>query len=291
MYEIARAMIIRTAEELHATMLKARAEGKRIGFVPTMGALHAGHRSLVEQSVRENDITVCSIFVNPTQFNDPKDLEKYPRSEDQDVEMLSSAGCTYVFMPSVKEMYPDATASMDIEFGDLERTMEGAFRPGHFKGVATIVNRLFSIAIPHKAYFGEKDFQQLAVIRALVKKLNIPVEIIGCATLREADGLAMSSRNLLLTKEQRAAAPVIYKSMQEGQAMIPAKTPAEVKAHVIAQIEKCPLFQVQYFSIVDQLTLQEVENWEGRNEVQACIAVVTSGPRLIDNMVYRLLVD
>jgi pantoate--beta-alanine ligase len=190
--------------------------GKSIGFVPTMGALHPGHRSLIERARVENEVVVCSIFVNPTQFNDPKDLVNYPRTPELDYAILEEAGCDIVFSPSVEEMYPDDHL-LDLNFGDLETVMEGHFRPGHFKGVATVVSRLFSITTPTRAYFGEKDFQQLAVIREMNRRLKTGIEIVSCATLREADGLAMSSRNIHLNYEERNHASIIYKALLFAQ--------------------------------------------------------------------------
>lgn len=275
-----------TVSDLQSALNADRLAGKKIGFVPTMGALHAGHLSLIARAAAENDVVVCSIFVNPTQFNNASDLEKYPRMPDADIHLLKQAGCDYAFLPSVDEIYPNGKQLLDIDFGALEKVMEGEFRPGHFKGMATVVNRLFEIVNPHFAYFGKKDFQQLAIVKNMVKQLRLPVNVIGCDTLREEDGLAMSSRNLLLTPPQRKAAPLIYKGMMKAQEFIPFHTVEAVKELVIRYIQQSPLLKVEYFEIVNPETLQAIHDWNESNEVQACIAVLTEGPRLIDNITY-----
>jgi pantoate--beta-alanine ligase len=286
--EILKTVVCTSVESLTNALQPARLAGKKIGFVPTMGALHNGHLSLIQQSNQENDLTVASIFINPTQFNDPSDFANYPRMESKDLEMLESAGCDFAFIPSVPEIYPNGKQLLDIHFGALEETMEGAFRPGHFRGIATVVNRLLSIVNPDNAYFGEKDFQQLAVIRAMVKMLDLKVKVTGCPTLREADGLAMSSRNLLLTPEQRKAAALIYQGLQQASTFIPHHSVDGVRDLVIRFIEQSPLLKVQYFKIVDPLTLADIRSWEGQTSAQGCIAVLTEGPRLIDNIHYSL---
>lgn len=277
-----------TVTELRQQLHIDRVEGKRIGFVPTMGALHEGHLSLLKRAKAENDIAVCSIFVNPTQFNDPADLEKYPRMPEADLKLLESAGCDYAFLPTVPEIYPNGPELLDINFGKLETVMEGAYRPGHFKGMATVVHRFFEIVEADKAYFGEKDFQQLAIVRNMVHQLQLPVQIIGCPTLRESDGLAMSSRNLLLTEEQRKDAPLIYKGLQMAATYIPHQSPEAVKALVSRYINQSKHLSVQYFDIVDPSTLVNIDQWEGHTEAQGCIAVLTTGPRLIDNFHYTI---
>jgi pantoate--beta-alanine ligase len=280
--------ILSTVRETDEQLKQYREAGKRTGFVPTMGALHEGHLSLLRKAKEENDVVVCSIFVNPTQFNDPKDLEKYPRMVDSDIRLLESVSCDYAFVPSVHDVYPNGPHLLELGFGHLEEVMEGAFRPGHFRGMATVVKRLFDIVQPDRAYFGEKDFQQLAIVRSMVRQLELPIEVKGCPTLREADGLAMSSRNMLLTDAQRKAAPLIYKGMSMGQEYIPTMSPAALKDLVIRYIEQSPLLRVQYFEIVHSNTLEPVSDWEGIEEARACIAVLTDGPRLIDNMAYPL---
>lgn len=248
-----------------------------------MGALHSGHRSLIDRARIDNDLVVSSVFVNPTQFNDPKDLLNYPRTPEQDYAILEGAGCDVVFSPSVDEMYPD-DGLLDMNFGDLETIMEGQFRPGHFKGVATVVSRLFNITTPTRAYFGEKDFQQLAVIREMNKRLQTGIEIVGCPTLREADGLAMSSRNIHLNEGERKAASQIYKALLFAQNAVRTEKLELVKMEVLSMIEALEGFKVQYFEIVDSYTLQPISEWESHKEQRACIAVLTSKTRLIDNI-------
>lgn len=279
--------IIYHAQKMHDLTSQLKKDGRSIGFVPTMGALHAGHVSLIEKAKAENDIVVCSIFVNPTQFNDPKDLENYPRMPEMDIALLKSAGADIVFLPTPSEIYPNGPQLLAISLGFMEEIMEGAFRPGHFRGVATVVNRLFEIVQPSNSYFGEKDFQQLAIIRKMVVLLNHTTTIIGCPTLRESDGLAMSSRNMLLTTEQRKAAPLIYKAMEMAKEFIPHHSPAAVIALVKRYIQKSPYLSVQYFELVNPDTLEDISNWEEGQPVQGCIAVLTEGPRLIDNTRYE----
>jgi pantoate--beta-alanine ligase len=278
------------AQQMHDFIAQQKNNGLTVGFVPTMGALHQGHISLIEKAKLENDLVVCSIFVNPTQFNDPKDLENYPRMPEADTILLKSAGCHVVFLPTPFEIYPNGAELLSISFGFMEETMEGAFRPGHFTGVATVVNRLFEIVQPTNSYFGEKDFQQLAIIKRMGVMLNHTTKIIGCPTLRETDGLAMSSRNLLLTPEQRKAAPLIYKALQMANEFIPHHTPAAVIELVKRYIQKSLLLSVQYFQLVNPETLEDITTWDGIKEAQGCIAVLTSdnGPRLIDNVRYEL---
>lgn len=280
--------ILSTVRETDEQLKQYREAGKQTGFVPTMGALHEGHLSLLRKAKEENDVVVCSIFVNPTQFNDPKDLEKYPRMVDADIRLLESVSCDYAFVPAVQEVYPVGSQLLDLSFGRLEQVMEGAFRPGHFKGMATVVKRLFDIVQPTRAYFGEKDFQQLAIVREMVRQLRMSIQITGCPTLREADGLAMSSRNMLLTDAQRKAATLIYKGLSMGREYIPTMTPTAVKELVIRYIEQSPLLRVQYFEIVHPETLEPLNDWKGIDEARACIAVLTDGPRLIDNMAYPI---
>lgn len=278
--------IITHAQEMHDFVSQLKKENASIGFVPTMGALHPGHISLIERAKSENDFVVCSIFVNPTQFNDPKDLENYPRMPEADIALLKSAGCNAVFIPAPAEVYPEGNNLLDISFGFMEETMEGAFRPGHFKGVATVVDRLFNLVLPTRSYFGEKDFQQLAIIKKMAKMLNHSTEIIGCPTLRESDGLAMSSRNLLLSAEQRKAAPLIYKALMTAKEFIPHQNPAAVIELVKRFIQKSSYLSVQYFQLVDPETLEDITEWKEGAAVQGCIAVLTEGPRLIDNIRY-----
>ena len=253
-----------------------------------MGALHEGHLSLLKQARKENDCVVCSIFVNPTQFNDANDLAAYPRMPEEDLRLLDSVSCDIAFLPEVTDIYPSGPDLLDIHFGTLETGMEGTFRPGHFTGMATVVKRLFDIVEPHRAYFGEKDFQQLAIVRNMVKRLEIPLEIIGCSTLREPDGLAMSSRNLLLSPETRKAAPLIYKALKQAGEHIPHMPPAAIKDLLRRFVEQDPRLKVQYFELVNPETLEPVTDWQGHSVVQGCIAVLTDGPRLIDNIAYTI---
>ena len=254
-----------------------------IGFVPTMGALHAGHRSLVERARRECATVVVSVFVNPTQFNDKNDLRNYPRTPEADMALLEAAGADYVLMPSVEEIYPEPDERI-FDFGQIDKVMEGATRPGHFNGVAQVVSRLFAIVEPAKAYFGEKDFQQIAVIKAMVEQLSLPVEIVECPIVRGEDGLALSSRNALLDAEHRAAAPHIYRVMQQCAERSRSMTPAELRTWVAAEIERNPLLKVVYFDAVDAATMQSVESWEQSPRIQGCIAVMAGEIRLIDNI-------
>ena len=270
-----------TVNELKQELSKVARQD--VGFVPTMGALHAGHRSLVEKARRECKVVVVSVFVNPTQFNDKNDLRNYPRTPEEDAAMLEAAGADYVLMPSVEEIYPEPD-TRQFDFGLIDKVMEGATRPGHFNGVAQVVSRLFDIVKPTCAYFGEKDFQQIAVIRAMVAQLGLEVEIIDCPIIRDTDGLARSSRNLLLTPEHRAAAPHIYEVLSTAQSKVGEMTPAELTAWVVAEVEKEPLLKVIYFAAVDALTMQTVEAWSDSERVQGCIAVQAGEIRLIDNI-------
>ena len=253
------------------------------GFVPTMGALHAGHQSLVERCRSENAITVVSIFVNPTQFNDADDYAHYPRTLEDDLNRLESSGCDYAFAPSVEEMYPEDDSRV-FDFGTLDKVMEGAFRPGHFNGVAQIVSRLLDVVQPIRAYFGEKDFQQLAIIRRLVAMTKQPVQIVGCPIVREPDGLAMSSRNTRLTPEQRQQAPAIARTLFACRDRITrAQSLEELKSWVMEQVDSTPCLKTEYFDIVDRHTLQTAAAYR-KDALQGCIAVHVGNVRLIDNI-------
>ena len=261
----------------------AAQRGKKIGFVPTMGALHEGHISLVERARKECDVVVSSVFVNPTQFNDKNDLRNYPRTPEADAAMLEAAGVDVVIFPSVEEIYPEPD-TRQFDFGQIDKVMEGATRPGHFNGVAQVVSRLFDIVEPTHAYFGEKDFQQIAVIRAMVAQLGYNIEIIDCPIIRDTDGLARSSRNLLLTPAHRAAAPHIYEVLSAAVAKVGELSPAELTEWVVSEVEKNELLKVIYFAAVDALSLQTIENWSDSERVQGCIAVQAGEIRLIDNI-------
>lgn len=256
---------------------------KQIGFVPTMGALHAGHISLVERARAECDVVVVSIFVNPTQFNDKGDLKSYPRTPESDLAMLEAAGVDYVLMPPVDEIYPKED-SRKFDFGAIESVMEGATRPGHFNGVGQVVSRLFDIVNPSKSYFGQKDFQQVAVIRSLVEQQNIDVEIVEVPTFRGEDGLALSSRNALLTAEHRAIAPTIYAVLSDAKELMERYTPSQVEQMSIDKINATGLLDVIYLQIVDGKTLQSISDWASTDRVQLCTAVQAGNVRLIDNI-------
>lgn len=277
--------IVSKIQDLKGYLAQERLNNRRIGFVPTMGALHAGHLSLVKRCVDENDICVVSVFVNPTQFNDKKDLETYPRTLEKDCELLQSAGCDYVFAPSVEEMYPEPDTRV-FDFGKVMQVMEGARRPGHFNGVAQVVSKLFYIVEPDNAYFGEKDFQQIAVIRAMVKQLGMSVKINDCPILREADGLAMSSRNTRLTPELRQKAPLIARTLKESTNFAPAKGVQEVIDYVVNTINQEPDMEVEYFEIVDGNTLESIKDWKDTDYPVGCITVYCGEVRLIDNIKY-----
>jgi len=277
--------IYSTISDLQEALSKDRNAGKTIGFTPTMGALHQGHLELVKRSVSENDVSVVSIFVNPTQFNDTNDLLKYPRTLEADCDLLRSTACTCVFAPDVKEIYPEPD-TRQFDFGNLVTGMEGRFRPGHFNGVAQVVSRLFDIVKPDRAYFGEKDFQQLAVVRELVRQLDLKIRIIACPIVREKDGLAMSSRNRRLNENQRKQAAVISKTLFESREMWNHYPTPDLKQWVIEQINTSSGMEVEYFEIVDGFTLQSIENREDTSYPVGCIAVFTGDVRLIDNVTY-----
>lgn len=274
-------IVVNRVAELNAALANCPKEG--VGFVPTMGALHRGHRSLVERARKENDTVVVSVFVNPTQFNDKNDLKNYPRTPEADCAVLEAAGADIVFMPSVEDIYPEPD-TREFDFGLVDKVMEGATRPGHFNGVAQVVSRLFAIVEPKKAYFGEKDFQQIAVIKAMVRQLNIDVNIVECPIVRGEDGLALSSRNELLTPEHRKAAPHIYATISQSAEKMQSMTPAELTQWVVATIDSNPLLKTIYFEAVDALTMQRVESWDESERIQGCIAVQVGDIRLIDNI-------
>ncbi len=256
---------------------------EKIGFVPTMGALHNGHLTLVRQAREQCDRVVVSIFVNPTQFNDPKDLECYPRQVSADCALLEGVGVDFVFVPSVEQIYPERDSRI-FELGGVDAGMEGASRPGHFNGVAQVVSRLFDIVKPTVAYFGEKDFQQVAVIKAMVAQLSIDVKIVVVPIVREEDGLALSSRNVLLTAECRAAAPKIYQALRSAQKRVPQFSPLGLKAIITDMVEADGILKVIYFEAVDAATMQSVDSWSESDNIQGCIAVQAGAVRLIDNI-------
>ena len=276
-------IVVETIKNLKQELEKYKS--KNIGFVPTMGALHSGHISLVERCVKENDVCVVSVFVNPTQFNDKADLERYPRTEEADKKLLEAAGCDIVFMPKVEEMYPEEDTRV-FNFGSIETVMEGKYRPGHFNGVAQIVSKLFDAVEPTRSYFGEKDFQQVAIIRDMVRQLNLPVEIIACPIIREESGLARSSRNELLSAEERKKAALISEVLSKSVNFAKDMSVEEVKNWVCEQFAHDSVFKMDYYDIVDGNSLQSVSSWEESDYIVGCIAVYCGKIRLIDNIHY-----
>ena len=275
--------------DLQNQLFEDRKNGKEIGLVPTMGALHEGHASLVRRSVKENGITVVSVFVNPTQFNDKNDLKNYPRTLDADCQLLDACGADYVLAPSVEEMYPTPD-TRQFEFPPVSTVMEGAHRPGHFNGVCQVVSRLFYIVKPNRAYFGEKDWQQIAVVKAMVKQLGLKVQIVECDIVRDTDGLARSSRNTLLAKDERAIAPAIYKTLKESISYAKTHTVGETHDFVVNTINAVDGLEVEYFSIVDGNTLQDIAAWDDSPYVVGCITVYCGKTpiRLIDHIKYKV---
>lgn len=278
--------VFNTKNELISLLDNYRKEGKKIGFVPTMGALHEGHLSLVKESRKNSDITVVSIFVNPTQFNDPEDLKRYPRTLDKDTELLATVGCDVVFAPSVEEIYPEPD-NRKFDFGYLESVMEGAKRPGHFNGVGQVVSRLFDIVRPEKAFFGMKDFQQVAIIRNMVKQLKYDIEIVACPIIREESGLARSSRNTLLDEEHKRNAPHIYATLKKAREMASQMNVGELKEWIKREIDSNPCLETEYVEIVDDTTLKVTEDWKESGTKVICVAVYAGKIRLIDNMVIK----
>jgi pantoate--beta-alanine ligase len=276
-----------TIQDIKSFVDKHKNNNKTIGFVPTMGALHQGHLSLIDKSVADTDITIASIFVNPTQFNNPDDLKNYPRDIDTDLKFLSKQGCNAVFVPSEKEMYPEKDTRV-FDFDRLDLIMEGEHRPGHFNGVAQIVSKLFDTVSPHKAFFGQKDFQQVAIIRKMIEKLNYNIDIVACEIIREPDGLAMSSRNLLLTPEHRKAAPVIYKTLLQSKKQFKKFISIdELKNFVYTNINNIELLNIEYFEVVEEKTLQPVKEFKKGQKLVGSIAVWAGKVRLIDNIIYN----
>jgi len=264
--------------------LRSLKKGTTVGFVPTMGALHEGHLSLVNQARKENDIVVVSIFVNPTQFDKEEDLVNYPKTIDKDLSLLKSVYCDLVFVPSAQEIYLNNIKSQLFSFEGLEHQMEGKFRDGHFNGVGTIVKRLFEIVMPTKAYFGEKDFQQLQIIRSMVKSNKMPIKIIGCEIFREEDGLAMSSRNARLTKEHKIVAPFIFQTLKKAKLKFGTNNALEIIDWVKNEFKKQPLLELEYFEIADEETLKPIKNINTKQKFRAFIAVFAGKIRLIDNI-------
>lgn len=278
--------IVHSIKDMQAGLAALRAQGKTVGLVPTMGALHAGHASLIKRSVAENDATVVSIFVNPTQFNDKNDLAKYPRTLEADCRLLEQCGATFAFTPSVEEIYPEPD-TRHFSYAPLDTVMEGAFRPGHFNGVCQIVSKLFDIVKPDCAYFGEKDFQQLTIIREMVRQMKFPLKIVGCPIVREADGLALSSRNTLLSADDRHTAVKISQILFASVEFAASHTVAETQKFVEDSIAAVPGLRLEYFELVDGNTLQKIADWADTNYVVGCITVFCGDVRLIDNIKYK----
>lgn len=280
-------LVFKQVAGLQAWLDTERRDGKTIGFAPTMGALHQGHLSLVEIAKSECDRAVVSIFVNPTQFNDPADLEKYPRMPGQDIALLLGAGCDALFMPPVDEVYPPGLdLRLQLDFGVLDQVMEGKFRPGHFGGMAMVVKRLLDIVQPHRLYMGQKDFQQLTIVRDMLRQIGSGIELVRCPTTREADGLAMSSRNLRLSPGMRAAAPVIYQSMLAAKAALPDKPASTVQARGLETLRTAGL-DPEYFDLVDGHTLLPVDQYDDSDFIVVCVAAWAGDVRLIDNLVIK----
>lgn len=277
---------VKTVAELQQAISTGRASGGKVGFVPTMGALHEGHLYLVRRCKSENEICVVSVFVNPTQFNNPEDLEKYPRTPEEDCRLLESAGCDIVFLPGVEDIYPEPD-TREFDFGLLDKVMEGKMRPGHFNGVAQVVSRLFDLVRPDVSYFGEKDFQQVAIIREMVKQLDIPVDIVQVPIVRESSGLAMSSRNMRLSESEKQDAVTISKALFESKEKMAQNSLTQTLDNVISQINSVPALDVEYFEIVDADTLQPVSNWDDSENIVGCITVFCGPVRLIDNIIYK----
>ena len=278
-------LIFNKKSDLSAFLSPLIHQNKSIGFVPTMGALHKGHLSLLEKSLSENDITVMSIFVNPTQFNNAEDLDKYPRTLERDVQIMQElSNNIIVYAPEVADIYEGNTVSESFDYDGLENQMEGKHRPGHFDGVGTIVKRLFEIVQPNKAYFGEKDFQQLQIVKKLVSKYNIPVDVIGCPIHREANGLAMSSRNERLSESAREKAAIIYQILNSAKEIFQTNSAEQTIKFVENEFKKHPEFELEYFEIADEATLLPVSEKESEKKYRGFIAIFIENIRLIDNI-------
>lgn len=271
-------------KDLKDCLLAHRSGNKTVGFVPTMGALHSGHLSLIKEAQQKNDIVVVSLFVNPTQFDSAEDLKKYPKTIKNDIELLDSVSCDILFTPSVEEIYENNISSENFNFDGLEHQMEGKFRKGHFNGVGTVVKTLFKIVAPHKAYFGQKDFQQLQIIKKMVEKHSLKVEVEGCPIFRQQDGLAMSSRNVRLSKKQKAAAPFVYKVLQEVREKFNTQSVLEITQWVESQFKNHPSLKLEYFTVADEKSLKSIETKEDFKKYRAFIAVFADEIRLIDNL-------
>ena len=280
--------VFTSKDDIKSFLSLLKKESKTIGFVPTMGALHKGHLSLIEMAKKNNDVVVTSIFVNPTQFDNSEDLTNYPKTIENDTKLLKSVNCDILFFPSVKEIYASNVISEEFDFDGLEHQMEGRFREGHFNGVGTIVKTLFNIIKPDKAYFGQKDFQQLQIIKKLVEKYNLNIQILGCPIFREEDGLAMSSRNTRLLKEHRKAAPFIYKTLKKAKKKFKSKSAKKVSKWVTKQFMKNPLLELEYFTIAKEKDLSPIKKKKKKEKYRAFIAVFAGDIRLIDNIKLKI---
>ena len=279
--------VFKKVADLKKYLDQRRKSGDTVGFVPTMGALHNGHMSLIEQSIAATDCTVCSIFVNPTQFNEASDLEKYPRTIAKDMAMLNAEGCHVLFLPDVSEVYPPGlNTELELDFGKLATVMEGKFRPGHFDGMAQVVKRLLDIVEPHQLFMGQKDFQQLTIVRSMLRQLELPVQLVMCPIIREKDGLAMSSRNVRLDPALRKKALLLNKTLKAAKRKMKTETPATIKKWAMKQL-KIPSFKPEYFEIADAITLQSIRKFEKSDFVVACTAVWVGDVRLIDNLILK----
>ena len=280
-------LLFKRVSDLQTYIESQKKIGKTVGFVPTMGALHDGHMTLMTKAIDENDLLVCCIFVNPTQFNEKEDLVKYPRPIENDIEMLTKVGCQVLFLPEVSEVYPENLVTPDFNFGNLDKPMEGAFRPGHFDGVAQVVYRLLDIVKPTSLYMGQKDYQQWAIIQSMLQQLNSSIKLILCDIARAKNGLAMSSRNMRLSKEAIAIAPNIYKILQEAKQNLIHFSIEEVKEKAIVSLNAIPEFKLDYFEIADGNTLEGIAEKEDSNLIVACTAVFLANVRLIDNLILK----
>ncbi|MCC6280864.1 MAG: pantoate--beta-alanine ligase [Saprospiraceae bacterium] len=280
-------LIFKKVADLQSWIAHERAGGRSIGFAPTMGALHDGHMELIRLSRRDGHRSVASIFVNPTQFNDLKDLEKYPRTPEKDIALLHDTGCDALFMPSVEEVYPQGQElTISLDFRQLDEVMEGVYRPGHFIGMATVVHRLLDIVRPQSLYMGQKDFQQLTIVRDMIRQIQMPIELVMCPTVREPDGLAMSSRNMRLSPEMRAVAPVIYQTLGWARTAMQHQPASVIQEEAMVRLRQAGL-RPEYFDIVDGISLLPVEHWEESDFIVACTAAFAGEVRLIDNLVFK----
>jgi pantoate--beta-alanine ligase len=280
-------IVFYTVDSLQDWVHMQKKSGHTIGFAPTMGALHDGHLALVQMAKTAGDKAVASIFVNPTQFNDPKDLEKYPRMPEQDIALLKSVDCDALFMPAVEEVYPPGKdLSIKLDFRPLDQVMEGRFRPGHFEGMATVVHRLLDIIKPDHLFMGQKDFQQLSIVRDMIRQLVLPISLVMCPTKRERDGLAMSSRNLRLSADMRKIAPAIYKNLEMVSKRLPSDAASSIQKDALENLRQVGL-KPDYFEIVDGIRLSPIENWEDSEHIVACVAAFAGEVRLIDNIIVK----